>query len=523
MISRGVSRMMAVDTDNVHRYEDWYPTSDVLGAVQTTSAGVSVTSTTALTLSSYFAAIRNVSEDLGKIPIILYRRLKPRGRERATKHPLYPILHDEPNDDMGAMTFIETLNAHAMNDGAGYAEIEFENNRPAKLWPIHPSRVQVKRDDAGELVYDIQVEDIKNGVVKYGEVVRYPQWAILHIHGLGAYGTNGYAMSSLAREAIGLGIASQKYSSRFFSNNATPMTVIMYPAKMKGDAIKNFRQKWDEQVGGENTHKPALLQEGMKIETISISPEDSQLIESGYFSVEDMARWFRIPPHKIGHLLRSTFSNITEQNLEYVIDCLDSWATRWQQEITRKLLMADERSEYYVEFLFDKLLRGDPEKRSRIHRNYFNVGVMSQDDIREKENMNPLPDGQGENYWRPLNMEKLSAPDPEPTGNGTGFENTEPSREPNQEPTTSAIKRVLKIEERGLARIANKEDRRKFLESKRDLFVETLTPVIADSVALDDYATDRITDRIRGIYDGLPIGEIARRETEALLEVINNG
>jgi HK97 family phage portal protein len=517
MISAGIERVAveASDIDKVHRYEDWFPTSDTIGARQTTNSGANVNAQTALTLSSYFACVRNISDDLGKIPLITYKRLQPRGRERATEHSNYELLRIEPNNEMGSLTFIQTLTAWALGWGAGYANIERNGaGRPVALWPVHPSRVEVKRDDAGDIVYDVRSDDIAPG-----SIVRIPARDMIHVHGLGEQGITGYAISTLARESIGLGLATQDYAASFFKNDATPLTVIMYPPKMGKDAIKKFRQKWTEQVSGENRHKPALMVEGMKIQQLSISPGDAQLIESGNYNVGDMARWFRVPQHKIGLLINATFSNITEQNLEYVIDCLDSWATIWQQEILRKMFTVAERSEYFVEFLFAKLLRGDPVKRSQVYRTQWSVGALSSNDIRDLENMNPI-DG-GDEYFIPMNVKPITEPASEPTGNGTGFENEEPSNtEENRNDVVDAIEGIVKVETRALARSGDHQVRNhRMLESKRHWFVDAVSLAINaspdDYVLIDDYSVTRMESKLRGLTKNVNIDCRAMAEDEA--------
>jgi HK97 family phage portal protein len=442
---------------------------------------------------------------------------------------------------MGAMTFKQTLTAWSLGRGAGAANIERDGaGRPIALWPIHPTRIETKRDDAGDIVHDVRSEDIVSG----HPPIRIPNRDMLYVHGLGETGITGYPMSTLAREAIGLGLASEKFAADFFDKGAVPLTVIMYPAKMQKTAIKNFRQKWGEKVRA-NRHEPALLHEGMDIKQLSINPVDAQMIEAGHFTIEDMARWFRIPPHKIQHLLRSTFSNITEQNLEYVIDCLDSWATLWQEEIMRKMFTAEERETYYVEFLFDKLLRGDPLKRANVQFKYWQMGALSADDINEMENRNPLPDGLGDKYYVPMNVKEVGEPEPEPpeeTDAGTGFENEEPSNtEENQEKLqelkealADAIEPVVKVENRGLLRAdGNHTKARAVLESKREYFKHRIhSSDVFDLTnnkygwsldfvsVIEDYSHSRIESKLQGQVNNAKIDprEVAEAEADALIE-----
>jgi len=480
MISVGINRYNVRADDRVHRYEDWFPASNVIGSDQMTSAGVSVNASSVLTLDAWFACIRNASEDLAKLPLITYERLD-RGRRRAQEQDVYDLLHIEPNPEMTAMSFIETINAQSMANGGGFAIIKRDaSGYPASLWPIQTSRVQIKRDRRGELVYDVW----PNG--SGGRPSRYRSIDMLHIHGLGAVGTNGYVMSSVARESIALGLATREYASQFFKNDATPRTVIMYPQKLSDAAQESFRQKWQEGQTGANRHRMAVLQEGMKVHQLQVNPVDAMLIDMGHYTIESMCRWFRMPPHKVQHLLRSTFSNITEQNLEYVIDCLDSLATRWQQEISRKLFTKADRKRFYVEFLFDKMLRGDPVKRAQVQRIEFSIGKRSINELREMDNENPVEGG--DDHLVPLNMRRIQDDPPGANNNGTGFENTDIG---NREAVAQlyrgllidAIGRVVRVESRAFERAIKKPGEfdgwvNQYFDSKREFYFEQVAPLV---------------------------------------------
>lgn len=360
-----------------------------------THAGARVNPETAITLSAYFACLRAISEDIGKLPLIVYRRLMPRGKERAREHPVYKLLHDTPNADMGAMTLRETLTAHAMNWGGGFAEIQRTGRgTPVALHLIHPSRTSIGRNEAGALTYYV-----RSG----GKIVPLEAQNVFHLHGLGADGLSGYPLSVIGREAVGLGQGAEAFGARFFSNDARPGGVLQHPGGLSDLAYKHLRDSWAESHSGvEQSHKPAVLEEGMEWKSMSIPPEEAQFLETRQFQIEEIARWFRMPPHKIQHLLRATFSNIEHQAIEYVTDTLQPWAVRWEHEIKRKLFAEDE-SEYFAEHLFEGLLRGDLSQRVTFYTGMFNIGAMSQNDIREAENKNPVEGG--DTYWVPMNMQ----------------------------------------------------------------------------------------------------------------------
>lgn len=370
---------------------DWF-------AGRETDAGPRVNPQTAMGLSAYYACIRCISEDIGKLPLIVYERLEPRGKRRAYEHPAYPLLHHQPNNEMSAMALRETMTSHAIGWGGGFAEIErTDRGIPVAFHLIHPSRVTIEWD-GGVLVYDVRCGDI--GL----DVVRLVSSNVLHIHGLGTDGTGGFTMSVLAKNTIGLALAAESFGSRFFANDARPGGVLHHPGTLTDTALAHLRESWAEaHQGTEQSHKPSILEEGMEWKDVGIPPEEAQFLETRQFQVEEVARWFRMPPHKIQHLLRSTFSNIESQNIEYVTDTLQSWAVRWEQEIKRKLFTASQ-SAYFAEHLFKGLLRGDQMGRAVFYRQMWNIGAMSQNDIREAENENPIGP-EGDEYYVPLNMQ----------------------------------------------------------------------------------------------------------------------
>jgi HK97 family phage portal protein len=367
-----------------------------------TATGQYVGPETAMQLSCYFAAIRNISEDVAKVPLITYRRLSPRGKARATDHPIYTLLHDSPNPEMGSMAFREALNQAALGWGNGYAHIRRNRKGLAEaLYPIHPSRVEIKRDkktrglfykvnsDPGALARDIP------------QAVAYEPSEIFHVHGLGSDGLQGYSVARLAAESLGLGLSMQEWAARFFGQGTTTSGIVTHPEKISDEAYKRLSEEWKEaRAGLPNAWKTMILEEGMEWKPIAIPPEDSQLLQSRRFTVEEMARWFRIPPHKLQHLDRATFNNIESLNIQYVGDSLHPWMARWEEEILRKLLNSN--PEMFAEHLVVGLLRGDEKSRSTFYAKMFAIGTMSQNDIRDAENQNPIDDG--DVYYVPSNL-----------------------------------------------------------------------------------------------------------------------
>lgn len=351
-----------------------------------TASGRSVTAVSALNYGPYFAAIRNISEDMAKLPLILYRRLE-RGKDRAWDHPLYPILHDAANPYQTAFEFRQLLDSHRMAWGNGYALKEYTGGGDiAALWPLRPDMMSVDRVTRfGPPVYTYQWSN--------GERVAYNETEIFHVRGIGDE-LVGWSIARLARESIGAGLSTEEYASRFWSNDASPGVVIKHPARLSKDAHTQLKASWaDAHKGAANSHKAAILEEGMDIATIGVSPEDAQFLETRQFQVREMARWFRLPPHKLGDLADATYSNIEQQALEYVTDTLGGPMVSWEQAISLRLLLATERRSMFAEHLVDALLRSDTLTRYQAYALAVQNKLTFPNEIRERENQNPVPWG----------------------------------------------------------------------------------------------------------------------------------
>jgi len=448
----------------VHRTgEDGLPWMATMGTGSTTAAGVPVTPESALRLAVYYACVRVVAEDIGKLPFAVYRDLPNGNKGKLVDHWAYRLLHQAPNADMGTMTFRETLTAHAVGWHGGFAHITWNaaGTKALALNPIHPSRVTVKRNANKALGYVVKTNDISDG--PFGSVW-LPQKDVLHVHGLGPLGVAGYGVALLAAETIGLGLAQEEYAATFFANDATPSGAFVHPGSIDDDALKHLR---DTYLGGHEGrgkhHKVAFLREDMKWYPISVDPKAAQLIESQHFTVEQICRWFRISPHKIQHLLRATFSNIEHQAIEHVGDCLQPWAVRWEQECNRKLFRAE--PEVYAEHNFDGLLRGDVAQRTLHYRQMFSIGAYSINMILRLQNMNgigPL----GDIHFVPANMvplERAASADAAENQAGPGSDITGASanaidtiRAAHTPVFEDAMRRVMTKEAKAVGRAATK-------------------------------------------------------------------
>ncbi|NLB56077.1 MAG: phage portal protein [Lentisphaerae bacterium] len=363
-----------------------------------TKTGVNVNEASALKLTTVFACVRILSETVASLPLLVYRRTANGGKERVPEHPLYTILHDRANPEMTAMIFRETLMAHCVTWGNAYAYIIRDNaGRARELWPLLPNRTEPKRDErTNKLYYEAKI--------KNGEQIKLSPDEVLHIPGLGWDGIKGYSPIRMAREAIGLGLATEEFGALFFGQGTNIGGIAEHPGKLGEKAHKNLRNSLNETYQGlGKSHRLLLLEEGMKFQKVGVPPNDAQFLESRKFQVEEICRIFRVPPHLVASLDRATFSNIESQSIEFVVHTIRPWLVRWEQAIKMRLISEAEQQKYFAEHIVDGLLRGDIQSRYQAYAVGRQNGWLSANDIREKENMNPIEDG-GDIYLVPLNM-----------------------------------------------------------------------------------------------------------------------
>ena len=378
-----------------------------------TASGKYVTERSAMQMTAVYCCVRILSEAVASLPLQFYRYTDDGGKEKAVEHPLYFLLHDEPNPEMTSFIFRETLMTHLLLWGNAYSQI-IRNGKGevVALYPLMPDRMKVDRDEHGRLYYEYTVYDTddvdgRKGTDKVGRTVRLQPHDVLHIPGLGFDGLVGYSPIAMAKNAIGLAIATEEYGSKFFANGAAPSGVLEHPGTIKDPS--KVRESWQVTFGGSgNANKIAVLEEGMKYTPISISPEQAQFLETRKFQIDEIARIFRVPPHMIGDLEKSSFNNIEQQSLEFVKYTLDPWVSRWEQAMVRALLTPDEKKRYFFKFNVDGLLRGDYQSRMNGYATARQNGWMSANDIRELENLDRIPAEQGGDlYLINGNMTKL--------------------------------------------------------------------------------------------------------------------
>ena len=354
------------------------------------TSGKAVTERSAMQMTAVYSCVRILAEAIAGLPLHLYTYKDDGGKEKAIGHPLYLLLHDEPNPEMSSFVFRETLMTHLLLWGNAYAQI-IRNGKGevVALYPLMPNRMTVDRDSSGQLFYSYQMNNTDAPTMKAGTVILKPS-DVLHIPGLGFDGLVGYSPIAMAKNAIGLAIATEEYGAKFFANGATPGGLLEYPGTVKDP--DRVRESWNKGFSGtQNAGKVAILEEGMKYTPISIAPEQAQFLETRKFQINEIARIFRVPPHMVGDLEKSSFSNIEQQSLEFVKYTLDPWVVRWEQSLSRALFTPEEKKRYFFKFNVEGLLRGDYQSRMNGYATARQNGWMSANDIRELENLDRIP------------------------------------------------------------------------------------------------------------------------------------
>ena len=399
------------------------------------TSGKRVTEQSAMQMTAVYSCVRILSEAVAGLPLHLYKYNDKGGKEKAIEHPLYRILHDEPNPEMTSFIFRETLMTHLLLWGNAYSQI-IRNGKGeiVALYPLMPNKMKVDRDENGVLYYEYTHSSDEADTMK-NTTVRLSSYDVLHIPGLGFDGLVGYSPIAMAKNAIGMAIACEEYGAKFFANGAAPSGVLEHPGVIKDP--QRVRDSWQSTYGGTaNAHRVAVLEEGMKYTPISISPEQAQFLETRKFQINEIARIFRVPPHMVGDLEKSSFSNIEQQSLEFVKYTLDPWVIRWEQALSRALFTEEEKTSMFIKFNLEGLLRGDYVSRMSGYATARQNGWMSANDIRELENLDLIPDEQGGNLYL-INGSML------PLKNAGAFAN----KDTNQEEDTDKNEEVLEVEE----------------------------------------------------------------------------
>lgn len=367
-------------------------------------AGVRVDADTALKISTVWACRALLAETIASLPLVVFRSLPDGGRERARNNPLYAVLHDQPNGTQTAAEFREMMTGHVVMTGNAFAQIK-PGPRGAvdQLEPIHPERIprtNVERLPNGRLRYKVKQDD--------GGTRIFNQDDIFHLRGPSKDGIWGMSVIDYAIDSFGLTMAAERYGGRFFRNDSRPGGALRTPNKLSKEAAVRLKAGWEAAHTSGNQHRVAVLEEGLEWQQIGISPEEAQFLESREFQAEDVCRWFRVPPHMVGLTSKATSwgSGIEQMSLGFVTYTLLPWLTRWTQSISRDLILAPQT--YFAEFVLEGLLRGEIGSRYNAYAIARQWGWMSVNEIRQRENMNPIDDG--DVYLQPMNMSPAGEP-----------------------------------------------------------------------------------------------------------------
>ena len=442
-----------------------------------TQAGEVVDEGIALTYSAWYAAVKRLSSPIASFPFPVYERTGKNSREKNRDHPVYPLIHDRPNQNMTSFDWRRVQQSHAVNWGNGFSFIMRRGDpilgEPVSIWPLSPTAVCPKYDSNGELFYEVKGSD--------NTISPLHPLQVIHIAGMGFDGVRGYSIISLAKNSIGLGLATEKHGSQLFRNGAVPAGILSQPGKLNPKAKENIVEQWKKRHGGNNSLSTAILDDGMTFTQIGMSSEDSQFLETRKMQVTEISRWTGVPPHLLGDLERATFTNIAEQAAEFVRFTLMEWIVNWQMEINAKLFNPADDGKFFAEFNLDALLRGDLASRSAANATALQNGWKTRNEVRAEENMNPLEDG-GDMATVQLSMVNIAdvadgSIDSGGSSQGTGQSESTPSdTDEENSAATVAEERRLVTESRSMAQ------RRRATRSHHKLFKDAGSRLVTKEV-----------------------------------------
>jgi len=354
-----------------------------------TSAGKYVSNMSAMQTTAVYACVKLLAEAVASLPLHVYKKDADGSKIHIHEHPLYRLLHDEANPEMTSFIWRETAMTHLLLWGNSYNQIIRNGlNQAIGLYPLPPDKITVQRDEKGKLIYSY-LRDDKGAVILQSEDV-------LHIAGLGFDGLVGCSPITMQRNSIGLSIAAEEYGAKFFANGARPSGVLEHPNVVKNS--EKLKESWNSQYqGSENFGKIAILEEGLKFNPISIPPEDAQFLETRKYQKNDIASIFRVPPHMVGDLEKSSFSNIEQMSLDFVKYTLNPWIVRWEQALKKSLVKESDKSQIFIMFNLEGLLRGDYKSRMDGYAVGIEKGFYCVNDVRRYEDLKLLSDEDGGN------------------------------------------------------------------------------------------------------------------------------
>jgi HK97 family phage portal protein len=392
-----------------------------------TDAGIRVSEMTALQVSTVFACVNLISGTIGSLPLNVYEHVVAKdqraGKRLAFDHALFDILHDEPNEEMTALTFRKTLQSHALLWGNLYAEIQRDKgSRVVAIWPRNPARTRpIRRNN--QLLYETTegVDEVSDILGQYQEASARTilREDMIHIPGLTLDGRVGSSVIHLARQVVGLALAAEKFGSKLFANYGRPGGVLETANTLKPEARENLKKSWAEAQSGENANKIAVLEAGISWKDTATKPNEAQFLELRKFQKSEICSIFAVPPHMVGDTDKTNRANTEQIGLEFMNYSLSPWLTAWEQELKRKLFPTSGRSANKFFPMHDarRLMMPDAASRRDFYASGKQWGYLSTNDVREMENLNPSDDPQADLLWIPLNM-GVSGADVDPADSG---------------------------------------------------------------------------------------------------------
>lgn len=367
----------------------------LIGSGSANNSGEAVNTKNAMRVTAVYSCVMVVAESLAQLPFLLYEKDGDR-KNRAVNESLYDLLHDAPNEFQTSFDWRLTKTAHALTHGAGYSFINRSiNGQILEFLPIHPDNMEVVLHKNFKIDYIFTDSDGVKITLRPDQVFRVTGFSLDGVHGISPI--------EYHRQTIGTALAADKHTALTFKNGAKMSGILQNTGHFSSDEVaRRVKESWDEANSGTNSHKTALLEDGLEWKQVSMSHRDAQYIESRKFQLEEIARIYRVPLHKIGHLDRATNNNIEHQGLEFVTDTLMPWNCRWEQSVTRDLIPKKDRKRLYAELLVDGLLRGDSKARSEFYGKAVGRPWMTVNEARRAENRNPI-DG-GDELAKPLNI-----------------------------------------------------------------------------------------------------------------------
>lgn len=367
--------------------EEFLKGNDISNYANFTNSGLMINDETVFQVSAFWDCVKILSEDVATLPLVLYKRLE-KGKTKAENHNLFKIINYKPNEEMLIINFLEMLMTNVLLWGNAYVQkIYNKKGEIIEIYPLYSRYMEIKRDKNNNLYFRYN---------EPGNEKDFDKEQIINITGLTMDGITGLSILKYARESLGLTMATEKFGASFFGSGSKPGGVLELPENGRCKDKDQVRAEWNKLYQGiGNANRIAILEGGMKYKPVGIPPEDAQFLQTRQFQIPEVCRWFRMPPHKIADLSNATFSNIEHQGIEYVSNTLRPWLVRFEKSFEAGLLNQKEIKKYFIQFSVDALLRGDFNTRMQGYATARQNGWINADEIREKEDMNPMPEGEG--------------------------------------------------------------------------------------------------------------------------------